>query len=296
METNYKISIPKPCHENWDQMTPDETGRFCNSCAKSVVDFTNMKAREIQDYFIQNQGQKVCGRFKNEQLDTIIIEIPQNVLFSQAQFHKMFMLALLICMGTTLFSCQSDNGRKKIDGVEIVKDSVEVKAIMGLPLPPKTTKCDTISANSHQRESKKGKVEVAKAGTITGDVVTSGIVSVEPHNTTNTPIPKDEILHVAAVEIKPNFPGGIAKFYAYFTSNFKISEENKKVTGRIIVSFVVDTDGNLHDIKILRGINESLDKEALKVLEASPKWIPGEHQGQKVKVAYSLPIKITAQE
>lgn len=295
METNYKISIPKPCHENWDAMTPETTGRFCNSCAKSVVDFTNMKAPEIQQYFIQNQGQKICGRFKNEQLDSIIIQIPRNILYSQVQFHKIFMLALLICMGTTLFSCQSETGKKKIDGVEVVKDSFEMKMTMGLPLPPKKATCETdsISENTNQ---KKGKVKVINNGHTTGDVVTSGIVSVEPHNLPNSHVPKDEILHVASVEIKPNFPGGIAKFYDYFISHFKISEENKKVSGKIFVSFVVDTNGDLYDIKILRGINETLDKEALKVLEASPKWIPGEHHSQKVKVAYSLPIKITAQE
>ena len=136
MERNYKITIPKPCHENWNAMSPDDNGRFCGACSKSVVDFTNMKSTEVQEYFIQNQGQKICGRFKNEQLDTIVIQIPSAVLFSQVNFHKIFMLALLVSMGTSLFSCKNNNGEKqKIDSVEVVNTIQHTT--MGIPLPPK---------------------------------------------------------------------------------------------------------------------------------------------------------------
>jgi hypothetical protein len=125
METKYKITVPTPCHENWDSMPPDTTGRFCSSCTKNVVDFTSKSATEIQQYFIDNQGKNTCGRFKNEQLDVVIIKIPKHILFTQVHFHKMFILALFISMGTTLFSCQDDNGdSKKIDGIEL-EDSNE---------------------------------------------------------------------------------------------------------------------------------------------------------------------------
>ncbi|PKB16291.1 hypothetical protein [Flavobacterium sp. 5] len=130
MENKHKITIPKPCHEDWNKMTPDETGRFCNSCSKSVVDFTKMLPNEIQDFFIKNEGQKVCGRFQNKQLDSIIIQIPNQVLFSQVHYHKMFLLALFIAMGTTLFSCKQENGDKqRIDKIEVVKDTSEVERI-----------------------------------------------------------------------------------------------------------------------------------------------------------------------
>lgn len=124
MERDFKITIPKPCHENWDTMTPRDNGRFCMSCSKTVVDFTTMLPDEVQHFFIQNQDKRICGRFKNEQLDTIIIQIPSQVLQTQTNYHKMFLLALFIAMGTTLFSCSDKNGNKqKIDKVEIVEDS-----------------------------------------------------------------------------------------------------------------------------------------------------------------------------
>lgn len=307
METNYKITIPKPCHEDWNQMTPEETGRFCNSCAKSVVDFTNMKAPEIQEYFIKNKGQKVCGRFKTEQIDSIIIQIPRNILFSQIQFHKMFLLALLISM-PGLVSCQNANGSKqKIDKVEVV-DSVRNEHTVG-KTKLKNTKEEKIEMTperkarierlKERREAlvKKRQATKKASGTKTGDIaiVTSGIVSVEPYKGKPEVVDKNTVYMLATVEVKPTYPGGISKFYDYFKSNFKLAEQYKNITQRIIVSFIIDSDGSLTDVKVLRGINDTVDKEVLRVVETSPKWIPGKLKDENVKVSCSLPIKITAQ-
>ncbi|UUC44556.1 hypothetical protein [Flavobacterium cerinum] len=65
------MRIPKPCYENWNSMSPDAKGKFCNSCNKTVIDFTKMKDQEIQKYFIENSETKdICGRFKQNQIKT----------------------------------------------------------------------------------------------------------------------------------------------------------------------------------------------------------------------------------
>ena len=64
MKTHYSISIPKPCHEDWSQMSPNEKGRFCQSCSKSVIDFTTMPEEAIEDYLALNSNKKICGKFK----------------------------------------------------------------------------------------------------------------------------------------------------------------------------------------------------------------------------------------
>lgn len=140
MERKYKITIPKPCHEDWNKMSPDINGRFCSSCAKNVVDFTTMQPDEIQVYIQQNSN--ICGRFKNTQLDSLTVQIPNHILYSQTQYQKMFILALFIAMGSTLFSCADKNGNKqKIDKIEIVEDSTENKNItVGIVLPSKLNK------------------------------------------------------------------------------------------------------------------------------------------------------------
>ena len=119
-----KIYIPEPCHENWSAMTPNEQGRFCGSCQKTVVDFTNFTTQDIQNYFAKHYGQKVCGRFNNEQLSTIQIQIPRTV-FSYIPASRKFALALFIIFGTTLFSCTDNNGNNATIGKIEVVDSLK---------------------------------------------------------------------------------------------------------------------------------------------------------------------------
>jgi len=104
-----QFSVPKPCHENWNAMTPDEQGRFCSLCSKSVTDFTQMSDDEITIYLKMNNGSSVCGRFRSSQLQKGSISIPKKVLYSQTKFVNVFLLALLITMGSMLFSCKEEN-------------------------------------------------------------------------------------------------------------------------------------------------------------------------------------------
>lgn len=66
-----RYSIPDPCEKNWNEMTPEATGRFCGSCEKSVVDFTNMSDFSIVNYLEEHKYEKVCGRFTKPQLDRV---------------------------------------------------------------------------------------------------------------------------------------------------------------------------------------------------------------------------------
>lgn len=92
------------------------------------------------------------------------------------------------------------------------------------------------------------------------------------------------------VDKKPDFPGGIMEFYSFVGKNFKVPEV--KVNGKVFIQFVVEKDGSLTDIKVLRDIGHGTGEEAIRVLKLSPNWIPGEHEGKKVRVMYSLPISI----
>ena len=138
----YKISIPKPCHEDWNKMTPNDKGRFCDNCSKTVVDFSKMTDAEIKSYLIAQEGKRVCGHFRTSQLKRITISIPTQVLFSQTQFRKIFLLALLFTMGTTLLSCSDQAGNKqKIENVVIEEEETTttiegIDIIEDLPPPP----------------------------------------------------------------------------------------------------------------------------------------------------------------
>jgi hypothetical protein len=288
METNYNITIPKPCHEDWDKMTPNETGRFCGNCAKSVVDFTGMKTHEIQDYFIKNQGQKVCGRFQTKQLDSIIIQIPRKILFSQVQFHKMFMLALLVSMGTTLFSCQNSTGEKQTIGKVEVVDSITENRTTGVPLLEKN---DTVVVKGHGKQIKKDSLKLVNLGKTNQVPAVTGITEVIPGKRAIERKAKGIYLPTE-VEVRPSFPGGLSEFYKYFKSNFKLSEAEADDNKMMVISYVIEKDGSLSTIKVLRGDNKELINRAVEVLKASPKWNPGESGEEKVRVSYSLPIHL----
>ncbi|MBL0358715.1 MAG: hypothetical protein IPP72_18445 [Chitinophagaceae bacterium] len=111
-----KLSIPKPCHEDWDTMIPNEQGRHCNACVKTVVDFTAMSDEEVNHFFIKQQGQSVCGRFKNEQLHRISITLPHNIYQITMPRWKQFLAALLLAFCSMLFSCDALIGKSETIG------------------------------------------------------------------------------------------------------------------------------------------------------------------------------------
>jgi hypothetical protein len=102
------LSIPKPCKEKWDNMTPDENGRFCLSCSKNVIDFSEMTNAEIVEYFLNNQDKEVCGRYRNSQLNTPLLTVSEEVFISRAPLWQKFLAILLIVFSINLFGCKSE--------------------------------------------------------------------------------------------------------------------------------------------------------------------------------------------
>ncbi len=105
----------------------------------------------------------------------------------------------------------------------------------------------------------------------------------------------NSIYNTAGIEVKPDFPGGMEKFYKFVGNNYQTPEEDG-LKGKVYVTFVVEKDGSLTDIKVIRDIGYGTGKEAIRVLNKCPKWTPGEQNGKKVRVLYSLPITIQSAE
>lgn len=85
-------------------MQPAKNGRHCESCQKDVIDFSVMNDEDVQNYFIKNKNSGTCGRFKNTQLDRIRINIPAYVFQKKINPWKKYLLILLLCFGSTVFS------------------------------------------------------------------------------------------------------------------------------------------------------------------------------------------------
>jgi len=106
-----------------------------------------------------------------------------------------------------------------------------------------------------------------------------------------------EQIHLV-VEEMPSFPGGEAEMYNYIGKNIEYPQLAKEsgISGRVFLSFVIEKDGSVTDVQILRGIGGGCDKEAARVIKSMPKWEPGIQRGKAVRVQYRMPIKFTLQD
>lgn len=98
---------------------------------------------------------------------------------------------------------------------------------------------------------------------------------------------------VTVVQTQPHFPGGDDSLIAFLKNNLRYPEEAKLawIQGRVFVGFLIDHNGKIRDVKILSGVNQQLDDEALRAVHLMPDWIPGTIGGTNVDVRYILPIE-----
>ena len=113
------------------------------------------------------------------------------------------------------------------------------------------------------------------------------------------PEPKTEVETkiFEVVEQMPSFPGGDAALMKYLQENVKypvVAQENG-VQGRVVISFVVERDGSITDVKVARSVDPSLDREAQRVVKSMPNWIPGKQNGSAVRVKYNVPVSFRLQ-
>jgi protein TonB len=99
------------------------------------------------------------------------------------------------------------------------------------------------------------------------------------------------------VESMPTFPGGMGALMKYLAENIKYPPLAKEsgIQGRVFINFVVEPDGRISNVKVLRGIGGGCDEEAVRVVKSMPKWSPGKQRGKPVRVSYNLPVKFTLQ-
>jgi protein TonB len=94
-----------------------------------------------------------------------------------------------------------------------------------------------------------------------------------------------------ALDVKPEFPGGMEAFYRYVGRNFRVPQV-EKLNGKIFLSFIIEKNGQVDECRVIRDIGYGTGQEAIRVLKLCPNWIPGKKNGEPVRVLYSLPINI----
>ena len=157
---------------------------------------------------------------------------------------------------------------------ELVKEENQVKQMDKLD--------DKVAVGTENKEGVKDR---------TVEAVRNDIATVAPPP---PPAPKPEVSTKVfdVVEEMPSFPGGNGALMSYLNGNTKypvVAQENG-VQGKVIISFVVERDGSISDVKVARSVDPSLDREAQRVVKSMPKWTPGKQNGQTVRVKYTVPV------
>ncbi len=131
-------------------------------------------------------------------------------------------------------------------------------------------------------------------GGIEDDEVTEGLIVPEVGEVENS----DFVDVYAIVEQMPEFPGGEVELFHYISKNIHYPQEAKEkgIQGRVFIGFVIEKDGSVSNVRNLRGVDSELDAEAMRVVESMPKWKPGKHKGEFVRVSYQIPIHFKLEE
>lgn len=134
------IRIPNPCHEDWNQMQPEEQGRYCGVCSKTVMDFTDWEPDAIMAWLQERQGQKVCGRFTAAQVngeeEPAAVNWPRQIALSALSWGKKVAAVIVVVFGLAASSCNDtteDAAKKPAE-----KDKAtpgELTGVMLLPYP-----------------------------------------------------------------------------------------------------------------------------------------------------------------
>ena len=102
---------------------------------------------------------------------------------------------------------------------------------------------------------------------------------------------EDKVFEFSELDEKPDFKGGIMQFYQYVGKNFKVPEE-ESLNGKIILSFIIEKDGSITNIKVIQDLGFGTAEEGIRVLSTSPKWLPAKKDGVPVRTYFQLPIAI----
>ncbi len=214
--------------------------------------------------------------------------------------RNMFLLVgLVVALGVTLAAFEYKTSPKKTESLgqvemqEIEEEIIPITREQEIKPPPPPPPAVVEVLNIVDDE-----VEIEDELEIEDTEVTDDmIIDVAPVVQTSKEVEEEDTQVFFIVEEMPEFPGGELALRQFIANSVKypvIAQENG-IQGRVYVTFVVDADGSISEPRIARGVDPSLDKEALRVVSMLPKWKPGKQRGKPVRVSYTVPINFQLQ-
>ncbi|MBO7367879.1 MAG: energy transducer TonB [Paludibacteraceae bacterium] len=206
------------------------------------------------------------------------------------------LIGLTVAMGILFAAFEWSQSEIKIydealqNVVEEDEEMVEVTFRDETPPPPPPPEPETVLSDVY--DIKENTEEVQTADFSTEDDANKGVEIHEVVQQVEEEEPEEQKIHLV-VEKMPEFPGGNDAMNRWLSKNIKyplIAQENG-IQGRVVCQFVVNSDGKIVDVQVVRGVEASLDAEAVRVIKSMPAWTPGRQGGKNVRVKYTLPIR-----
>ena len=206
-------------------------------------------------------------------------------------------IGLIIALGVVYLAFDWSTAEKQVSVFEETAEVVEAEEMVPITQetpPPPPTAAPKIPVLSDQIDIVDDEVQVDDNMFINlEDDASMGVEIMDYVETVEEEVVEEEAIPFQFVEEKPSFMGGDANAFSKWVNERLVYPEIAKengVSGRVTLQFTVNTDGTVSNIKVLRGVDPSLDKEAVRVVSMSPKWTPGKQRDRAVKVTYTFPV------
>ncbi|RTQ47152.1 energy transducer TonB [Hymenobacter gummosus] len=241
------------CHEDWQQMTPAARGRHCQSCDRVVIDFTQAAMTELARARAAAPDGRVCGRFRLSQLAPESRPAPPQLRPRLRRFLLAAVLVLVLGLSARQAWAQA---QRPVAPFQPAATAPLYQLPGSMPMP-----------------------------------------TVAPPDTAQpAPAENQEQVWVGLlVEKMPEPRGGMEGLMKFFQKEARYPAEalHDQVEGKVFVSFVVKSTGQIAEAQVVRGLHPQLDAEALRVVRLMPPWTPGAQNGKPVDVQYTMPINFT---
>lgn len=205
-------------------------------------------------------------------------------------------IGLMLALGIVWFAFEWTTEEKQVAVLEETTQVVEVEDMVPITqeTPPPPPSAPAIPVLSDQIDIVDDEIQVDDNLFMNlEDDASMGVEIMDYVENVEEEVVEEEAIPFQLVEEKPSFMGGDANAFSKWVNERLVYPEIAKengVSGRVTLQFTVETDGRVTNVKVLRGVDASLDKEAVRVVSMSPKWTPGKQRDRAVKVTYTFPV------
>ena len=207
-----------------------------------------------------------------------------------------FEIGLMLSLSVVYFAFEWTTAEKQVAVLEETTQVVEVEDMVPITqeTPPPPPSAPSIPVLSDQIDIVDDEIQVDDNLFMNlEDDASMGVEIMDYVENVEEEVVEEEAIPFQLVEEKPSFMGGDANAFSKWVNERLVYPEIAKengVAGRVTLQFTVNTDGTVSNVKVLRGVDPSLDREAVRVVSMSPKWTPGKQRDRAVKVTYTFPV------